>query len=110
MGVHYIQIGGQQYIPQGNIHPYGLFTMGAAIFSPSQGSTNWEFAVTGGLGVKNYINDKIAIRVDARLLLPIFWGGVGFYCGTGGCGSSAGGTIGMWSGAFTGGLVYRLGQ
>lgn len=110
MAIHYIQIGGQQYIPNGNVHPYGSFTVGAAVFSPEGGGSQWEFAVTAGLGVKNYINEKIALRLDARLVLPIFWGGFGFYCGTGGCGSSLGGTVGMWQGAFTGGLVYRLGQ
>jgi hypothetical protein len=110
MGIHYIQIGGQQYIPNGNIHPYGSFTLGAAVFSPEGGGSQWEFAFTAGLGVKNYINEKVAVRVDARLVLPVFWGGFGFACGTGGCGTGFGGTVGMWQGAFTGGLTYRLGQ
>ncbi|MFC2085699.1 hypothetical protein ACFLRO_00650 [Bacteroidota bacterium] len=101
MDVHYMQIGAQQYLPNGNVHPYGSFTVGAAVFG-----SQWEFAVTGGVGVKNYINEKIAIRLDARVVLPIFWGG--WYVGTGGVG--AGGTVGMWQGAFTGGIVYRLGQ
>ena len=110
LGVSYIQIGGQQYIPNGNVHPYGSFTAGAAIFSPENGGSVWEFAFTAGVGVKNYVNEKIAVRLDARLVLPVFFGGFGLYCGTGGCGSSLGGTVGMWQGAFTGGLVYRLGQ
>ena len=106
MGIHYMQIGAQQYMPNGNVHPYGSFTLGTATFTPEGGGTQWEFAVTAGLGVKNYINEKIAIRLDARVVLPIFWGG--WYVGTGGVG--AGGTVGMWQGQFTGGFVYRLGQ
>jgi hypothetical protein len=106
MGIHYMQIGAQQYVPNGNVHPYGSFTVGTATFTPADGGTQWEFAVTAGLGVKNYINEKIAIRLDARVVLPIFWGG--WYVGTGGVG--AGGTVGMWQGQFLGGIVYRLGQ
>jgi len=106
MGIHYMQIGAQRYMPNGNVHPYGSFTLGTATFSPQNGGTQWEFAVTAGLGVKNYVNEKIALRFDARLVLPIFFGG--WYVGTGGAG--AGGTVGMWQGQFSGGIVYRHGQ
>ena len=110
MGIHYMQIGAQQYMPNGNVHPYGSFTVGTATFTPNGGGTQWEFAVTAGLGVKNYVNEKVAIRLDARLVLPIFWGGWGVACGGGGCGTAFGGTVGMWQGLFSGGIVYRLGQ
>ncbi len=110
MGIHLIQIGAQQYVPNGNVHPYGSFTLGAEVFTPEDGGSQWEFGVTAGVGVKNYVNEKVAIRLEARLVLPIFWGGWGVACGTAGCGTGFGGTVGMWQGLFSGGIVYRLGQ
>ena len=36
-------------------------------------------------GAKIYLADHFGIRLQGRLILPIFFGSLGFYCGTGGC-------------------------
>ena len=103
--------------------PYGLVNLGVLhtqsdglsdgiVSIPSQSNT-WFTAGLGG-GLRYYLSDKIGIRLQARLLLPMQFGGVGFGCGIGtgggGCGAGVSTYTNIIQGDFTGGIVLKLGN
>jgi hypothetical protein len=97
MSVEYFQIGALRGIRQGNILPFGVVTLGATNFNPKKAglSSEVKFSFTFGLGAKVYLSDRIGIRLQGTLLMPVQWAGGGVYFGTGGSGVSvnAGSTL-----------------
>jgi hypothetical protein len=94
MSTEYYQGGVLQESQAGNVRPFGMFTLGAVRFNPKtpEYGDEWEFAVSLGGGVKVYSEKgNFGLRLQARMLLPIIWGGGSFWCGTGGCGVGLGG-------------------
>jgi hypothetical protein len=116
INVGYIQIGGVREIDMDNIRPFGVMTVGTTYFKPQskageyQYSDDWRFSVSLGGGAKIWFTDRVGIRLQGRLLLPMFWGGAGFTFGTGGSGISVGASTSMVQGDFTGGLIIGLGD
>lgn len=116
LGVGYIQIGSVREINYDNIRPFGAFTLGTTYFLPSGNSSSvqyddtWKFSVTLGGGAKIWLTDRVGIRLQGRLMLPMFWGGAGFTVGTGGAGFTVGASTSMVQGDFTGGLIIALGD
>ncbi|MBN2173990.1 MAG: hypothetical protein JW731_07655 [Bacteroidales bacterium] len=120
MNVGYIQIGGVREMEYENIHPFGVFTLGATYFVPNNVSfadqvytdleSEWKFSMTLGAGAKIWFSDRVGIRLQGNLMLPMFWGGAGFSVGTGGSGFYVGSGTSMVQGNFTGGLIFALGQ
>lgn len=113
--VEYYQLGVMKPITEGNkAIPYGLISLGAARLNPIKSSEDyWRFAFNGGLGVKYFFTDKVGIKVQARILVPLYFAGLGFGCGIGTGGSGCSGGVGWGSeiiqGDFTGGVVLRVG-
>jgi hypothetical protein len=118
VAVNHLQIGSVKELELDNemIRPYGTFTLGTTWFHPKtdQGEDEWLFSVTGALGLKYFFTERIGIRVQARLLLPLIFEGAGFYMGigTGGVSSGVGvtSTVPIVQGDFTGGLIIALGE
>ena len=115
MDVHYLQVGGMRYITRGKIEPFGGLTLGATWFKGYEnedrsGNTDsvTRFAITLGGGVKIMASERIGIRLQARLLMPMYFAGVGLWAGTGGGGLSVNSWVPIVQGDFTGGLVFRL--
>jgi hypothetical protein len=115
MNTHYFQIGAQYEFrksPKQKAFPYTLATLGATLFDAKDPSLSdeWRFSVAFGGGGKFYLSDKIGLRLQARMLLPMTFSGGGMWCGGGGC--SAG--IGAWAVLvqfdFTVGVFIRLGR
>ena len=92
------------------MRPYIGGALGVAIFTPSD--SGWETLTRMALefkgGVKVDLSDKIGLRLQARLLAPLSWAGMGMWCGTGGCstGVSAGSTFVQFE--TSGGLYFRF--
>jgi hypothetical protein len=94
--IHYIQLGAVKGIRLRTAEPFFGGTLGVAVFSPSNvvttdGTTlslsdSWRFAVTLEGGVKVWLARQIGVRLQARLMMPLYFGSVGFYGGTGGAG------------------------
>ncbi len=92
------------------------FTLGAAYYNTTQKNLAdlWRFAFGIKAGLKYFFTDAVGIRLQGRMLFPIYSGGVGAFCGigTGGssCGISFGGSSLILQGDLTAGVVFRLGQ
>ena len=115
LNTHYALIGSYQNFETGSIvTPFIGVSIGAAIYDYQYRnvSTVWRFAGSLGGGVKIDINDKVGIRLQGRLLMPMYFAGVGFYTGVGTGGVSSGlsmntGAIAI-QGDFSGGLILKL--
>ena len=112
LNINYYQIGGVREFPNGNIVPFGAFTLGAVQFTPSDVniSETWRFSVTLGGGVKIWLSDHIGIRLQGRLLMPLYFQGVSLYAGTGGSGMGVGAGVPILQGDFMGGLIFAFGD
>ena len=70
-------------MPQGNVMPYGLFSLGGTRYAESGGADDiWKFSVILGLGAKVYMSEKIGLLVQGRMPFTFTGGGIGI--GTGG--------------------------
>lgn len=114
MAVNHFQIGTVNELPLDNeqVRPYGTLTLGTTWFNLQEENSNdeWLFSVAAGLGLKYFFNDRVGIRLQARLLMPIVYNGGGFYIGTGGSGMYVSATSPIFQGDFTGGLIIALGD
>ncbi len=95
--------------------PYGLLNIGLLNVKAEitgDPSNNW-FTVGLGGGIKYFLSDNVGIRLQARLLLPMQFAGIGFGCGIGsgggGCGSSVNAYTNIIQGDFTGGIILKFG-
>lgn len=86
--------------------PFAGLSAGWASFNPEElgYSTNTRFSLGATGGMKYFFSDRVGLRLQAQLLMPIEWGGV--YLGTGGSGVSVGGTLVQLN--FSGGLVLAI--
>lgn len=115
LGVHFMQVGYVKGFKRGKVEPFGAFTLGAVLFTPGDllledgrritAGDTWRFAVTLGGGAKIFFSEKLGIRLQARLLVPIYFSGVGMYVGTGGSGLGVSGGIPVLMGDFTAGII-----
>lgn len=110
--VDYIQIGSLQEFEVNNdaFIPFLVGTLGMTVFTPRDGgySSATNFSITLGGGVKIFPTEHFGIRLQARLLMPMQFGGLGIGCGTGGCGGGAYASTTFVQGDFTGGIIIRL--
>ncbi len=112
--IGYIQIGTLREVELDNdkIVPFGALTLGTTYFLPygSNYKDSWKFSVSLGGGAKIWFTERVGIRLQGRLLMPILWGGAGFTVGSGGAGITVGGGTSIVQGDFTGGLIIALGD
>jgi hypothetical protein len=112
VSIHHFQGGGMYEPNRGKVRPFFALTVGATLFHPTKKdySDEWRFSVTLGAGGKVYISDRVGIKLQARVLIPMQFSGAGFWCGTGGCGVGVGTWTQFVEADFTGGLFVQLGK
>jgi hypothetical protein len=118
VSIDYFQIGGskQADLGTGIVKGFGSLTVGAAYFNIKDPDINdvWRFAATLGGGIKIFPTDRIGIRLQGRLLMPMYWGSAGFYAGIGTGGISTGVGVSTYTllaqGDLTAGLVILIGE
>jgi len=116
MSTNYFQIGVLKTLSLNNpkIKPFGSFSLGATLFSLNDYTDTWRFSITAGLGVKFMFSDHVGIMLRGRFMMPMYFGGVGGYCGIGTGGSSCGLSVNGYAqplqGDFSGGLIIKLGN
>jgi hypothetical protein len=118
LGFNYLVPGNEPLIPYGLIN-LGILNAKSDSYTNSDGQTypgssnNWFTAGLGG-GLRYYLSDRIGIKVQARLLLPMQFSSIGFGCGIGtggsGCGAGVSTYTSIIQGDFTGGIVLKLGD
>jgi opacity protein-like surface antigen len=108
--INYIQVNGIKEFLDDQFRPFGFLGVGASGFVPQDTSYDswWSFAMNFGIGAKVFLTDNIGIRVQGRMLLPLYYGGAGFYCGTGGCGGGITASAHMVQGDFMAGLIIGI--
>jgi len=109
--VEYFQIGVVRPLQMGKVQPYGVVGLGAASFNPvgQKWGKEWLFAAHFGGGAKIFLSESIGLRFQGRILLPMTFGGGGFWCGTGGCSVGVGSYTSFVQFDFNAGLVISLG-
>lgn len=112
LSTNYFQIGALKAIPidNPNITPFGSFSMGVTWFDMADYNDRVLFSITAGLGAKIMFTERVGIMLRGRLMLPMFFGGVGFYAGSGGSGLSLNSYAALIQGDFNAGLVFKLGN
>lgn len=110
MNTHYFQIGVLNELKQGNVVPFGVITLGAAMFDPDQKTlgNEWFFAATLGGGAKVFLSERIGFRFHGRILLPMQFSGGGLWCGTGGCNIGVGSSTTILQFDLQAGLIVAL--
>lgn len=113
---HYLQLGGLYVVSQGKVEPFVSGSLGAAAYVPGtlvlDGGTSytlattWRFAFSLGGGAKVWLGDRIGLRFQARLLMPVLFSGGAFYSGPGGTALTVSGGIPFVQGDFSVGLTF----
>ncbi|MDW7695224.1 outer membrane beta-barrel protein [Flammeovirgaceae bacterium SG7u.111] len=111
MNVDYYQIGvTHMVVPDGMFRPFGSISLGWSTFNPKESGVSSEsrFSMVLGGGAKVFFTDHIGIRVQGRLLMPMYFSGGGLWCGTGGCSAGLAASSVVPQGDFTGGLIFAF--
>jgi opacity protein-like surface antigen len=92
------------------VSPFGLLSLGATLFTPTDGKyeDEWRFSIALGGGVKVDLSDKVGLRFQGRLMIPMVFEGTSVYFGTGGAGVAVGAYTAFVEGDFSGGIYFRL--
>ena len=111
LAVNYFSLGVLQEIkPDAKATPYGLFTLGIVNYHPTTGDFSSEnkmhISVAGGIKIR--ASERLGIRFQARLLMPLSNAGNYFSAGTGGAGYGISGGIQGVQGDLTAALVLKL--
>ncbi len=116
IGINYLMIGSVKefYFGESPVVPYFGGELGTSITNVKESTVSdlWRFSIALKGGLKIFLSDAIGIKLQARMLMPLYFAGVGFYGGIGTGGSSAGlslnGGVVVLQGDFTAGLVFRF--
>jgi hypothetical protein len=112
--VQYFQIGSIYQLPKENVQPFLGVYLGAVMFHPKgqaqglQFEDKWSFAMSFAGGVKLYASDKFGVRLQGRLLMPMYFSGGGVYVGTGGAGVGVGAGVPIVQGDLGLGVFLRF--
>jgi len=114
---NYFLIGTVQDVPlNGNATGFGSLKVGAGYFNALENNIAdiWRFSVSFGLGTKIFFSDLVGLRFQANMHMPLYFNGVGAYCGIGGggsnCGLSMNSTAAVLQGDISAGLIFKLGK
>jgi opacity protein-like surface antigen len=117
MSLNYFQIGGQQTVSRGKVQPFFGATVGAAWYSAHaiettagsvvlQPTDTWRFAFGLGLGADVFLSKNVALRLEARTLMPVYFSSGAFYSGPGGTAVAVNGGVPFIQGNFSAGLTF----
>jgi hypothetical protein len=110
LAVDYYSFGVLQEVnPDAKATPYGLFSLGWVNYRPSETYSNenkMHISLAGGVKIR--ASERVGLRLQARLLLPIYYSGGYLFAGTGGAGYGITGGFRGVQGDFTAALVLNL--
>jgi len=114
MSSEYYHIGGLRQVQtsSGSILPFGAFSLGATRFNLKEtygevyASDKWFMSIALAVGAKVLLGEKLGLRLQARMGLPMGFNGV--WLGTGGAGASFYVPVAQFD--FSAGVFLRLGS
>ncbi len=114
MAIDYFQLGGVKELSKGPVVPFGMASIGVTWFNMQSHdvSDHVSFSAALGGGLKFFFNDRLGIRLQGRLLMPMYFSGGGLFLGIGSGGPSSGVSVNTGfltvQGDFSGGLIFRF--
>jgi hypothetical protein len=116
LSVEYYHVGGVKTFGESDIiRPFASFSMGLTRYHLKEkvGIVSYDdafrYSIAPSLGLKYYLSDRLGLKVQARLLMPLSFNGYGLYWSTSGGTSTAFSlTVPVWQGDFSGGIFLRL--
>jgi hypothetical protein len=122
LSVEYYQVGGLQEVALGSdvIVPFGTVSLGATRFNVQgdidlegegvqyYSTDTWAFSAVLAGGAKIFLHERIGIRLQARLGMPMLFNGLYLGIGTGGVSSGASMRVPMVSFDLSAGVFLRL--
>ena len=114
MSTEYFQLGALKQMGAANLKPFGAASLGLARFNLKRATGDFAqedyffMAANLGGGVKILLGDRLGIRLQARLSMPMVFSGFFLTAGTGGAGASAGFRIPLVQFDLSAGLTLRL--
>lgn len=116
IGVEHYQIGYLRELNENQIRPFAAISFGTTrYFGKGQlDERYWMFSTALNLGAKMFVSERIGIRIQTNLTMPLEFGGVGFGCGIGTIGGGCGGDLYFnvplvhWD--LAAGLIFRFGS
>jgi hypothetical protein len=111
LGVNYYSVGIlQETKPQSKISPYGLLSLGWVNYNPKKedisGENKMHVSLAGGIKIK--ASERLGFRLQARLLMPVFYAGANFNSSTGGTSTTISTTSVAFQGDFTAAMVFVI--
>lgn len=113
---NYFLLSGVKSVGSEQFQGFGGASLGAAWFDAKSSNVSdvWRFSFSLQAGAKVYLSDLIGLRVQGRLLVPLYFAGGGMFCGIGtggsGCGVSIGSTSAILQGDISAGIIFQLGE
>lgn len=108
MQANHYQIGAIHMFGYSDARPFAGLSAGWSTWSPEDSlfdsHTTFTLGLTGGM--KYFLTDRLGLRLQGQLLMPVNWGG--FYVGGGGGGVTVGGSVLQLN--FSAGLIIGLGN
>ena len=110
MSVQYFHLGGTAEVAKGATTSFVSGSLGATYFEPDKSGVSSEtlFSMSFGMGLLKEINERVALRFQGRLLIPIQYGGGSMFCSSGGCAISVSGGTTILQGDVTAGIAIRF--
>lgn len=110
LDIHHFQAGALIEPEKGKVSPFGLITMGATLFHPTENnySDEWKFSFSLGMGAKVYLSDRIGLRFQGRVIVPVQFTSGSIWVGSGGTGVAVGSYTTFTEFDFLGGLFIRI--
>ena len=118
LDISYFQVGLTKSIRCGDFECFGDATLGAVLLAPGaillgdgqrlNVHDTWRAAFTLGAGIRFRLVDRLSVVLQARLLVPVYITGGGFYAGNGATVLVVAAGIPCVEGAFSAGLVLVL--
>jgi hypothetical protein len=119
LGTHTIQVSGAKNpLPADSsrkAYPYLIGGLGMTIFSPGETTipvspnTQYLFSISAGGGIRVTVNEKVDLRLQARLLMPMNLSEGSFYFGSGGAAVGVSGGTFLPQGEATLAITFKSG-
>jgi hypothetical protein len=110
--VQYFMLGGiaEKGHSTEKVRPFGLFQGGVFVLTPDNNlyDSVTKFALAFGGGLNIDLSEKIGLRMQGRLLMPMWFDSGYIYAGSGGAGVGVSAGIPLVQGDFLGGLTFKF--